>query len=117
MEYSPVFCFWPYSEELIVLAVFLISHYGSGPGVRFAFIALLASIKTNSNMFQSLRQLCVHPFVNCVHCVTLRHLSPTLRFYGGKNDSVQTQWRQGQKRIVGARLYTEHHQFIMLQAH
>ena len=68
-----------------------LSHTMSGPWVRFV---LLASIKINSNMSESLHQLCDHP---CVNCITLRHLSPTkiYVFYCAKNDSVQTQWTQG----------------------
>ena len=60
--------------------------------------------KKYTNMSESLRQLCNHPCVNCVHCVNLHHLSPNIDFLLPKNDSVQTHWMQGQKRIVGARL-------------
>ena len=91
--------------EFIAFALFLISHYVSGPCVRFALLAQLASIKINSNLSQSLRQLCDHILVSVAStvspCVTYL---PLYIIYCVKNDSVQTQWTQSQKRIVGARL-------------
>ena len=52
-------------------------------------------------MSESLRHLCDHPCVHCVHCVTYL---PLYVFHCAKIDSVQTQLTQGKKRIVGARL-------------
>ena len=98
-EIPSTIVFWAFSHrlELIASAVFLISHYVSGPWVRFAFLALLAS---KSNMSESLRHLCDH---TCVHCVTYL---PLHIFHCAKIESVQTQWTQGQKRLVGARHFT-----------
>ena len=52
-------------------------------------------------MSESLRHLCDHPCVHCVHCVTFL---PLYVFHCAKIDSVQTQLTQGKKRIAGARL-------------
>ena len=87
--------------ELIASVLSPLSHYVSGPRVRFALLALVASIEINSNMSESLRHLCHHHCVHCVNCVTYL---PLYVFHCAKIDSVQTQWKQGKKRIVGARL-------------
>ena len=73
----------PQRLELIALAVFLISHYVSGPWVRFA---LLASIQINLNMSESLHHLCDHP---CVHCLLFITYLPLYVFHCFKIDSVQ----------------------------
>ena len=78
--------------ELIASVVSPTSHYVSGPRVRFALLALVASMEINSNMFESLRHLCDHPCIHCVHCLTYL---PLYVFHCAKIDSVQTQWTQG----------------------
>ena len=103
MVYLLIFCFRLSSTELIVLVVSPISHYVSGPRVRFALLAFVAPVETNSNMSKSLCHLCDHPCNHCVHFITYLQLDV---IHCGKIDSVQTQLTQGKKCIVGARFYT-----------
>ena len=107
MKYPPIFNFWPsYRLELIALAVFLISHYAS----EFYLLALLAPMKINSNMCVTFVTILASIGSTASPCVTYL---PLYVFHCAKIYSVQTQWTQGKKRIVGARLYSPNGRFLV----